>query len=174
MNDVAFWFKGWEALVRILVIGTTGYATLLALLRVSGQRTLARMTPFDFIITVTIGSAFGRVLTAKEVALAEVVVTFALLVALQWLVVAVRYRLPGFGRIVTADPSLLFHDGRYVRDAMRRHRLTEHDVLTVARQEGLGSLDQAKAIILEPDGEFSVITPGQLGDGSALRKLSET
>jgi ribose/xylose/arabinose/galactoside ABC-type transport system permease subunit len=50
--------------------------------------TVSRMTPFDFVITVTLGSAFGRVLTAQEVALVEVFVAFGLLVVLAsfWIV----------------------------------------------------------------------------------------
>ena len=52
MEDVQFWWDGWEPLARILLLGTLGYLTLIALLRISGQRTLAKMTPFDFVIKI--------------------------------------------------------------------------------------------------------------------------
>jgi uncharacterized membrane protein YcaP (DUF421 family) len=174
MDDVTFFFDGWAPLLRIVLIGTFGYATLIVLLRITRQRTLSRMTPFDFVITVTLGSAFGRVITAKDVALAEVVTAFVVLMGLQWAIVELRGRWPAFGRAISASPSLVYHDGGFVAESMRRHRLTQEDLLTAAREKGLGSIEEAYAIVLEPDGMFAVISPQQLGDGSALESVSRS
>jgi uncharacterized membrane protein YcaP (DUF421 family) len=171
VNDVVFFYDGLAPIARIVLIGATGYVALLLLLRVAGQRTLSQMTPFDMVITVTIGSAFGRVLTAQEVAVAEVVTVFAVLVALQWLVVLVRSRVPQLGRLLVAEPALLYHDGEFNRRAMRRHRISQSDLQTIVREQGLGAVSEAQAIVLEPDGKFAVISPSQMGDGSALEPL---
>jgi uncharacterized membrane protein YcaP (DUF421 family) len=168
VDDVQFWWDGWEPIVRILLLGTLGYATLIALLRISGQRTLATMTPFDFVITVTIGSAFGRVLTASEVPVSEMLVTFALLVALQWIVALLRERHPTVRGLVDREPVMLYHRGQVNERALKRHRLQSRDLFSAARENGLGSLDQAEAVVLQADGSFAVITPQQVGDGSAL------
>lgn len=173
MSDVTFLFDGWAPIWRILLVGTVGYGALITMLRVARQRTLSRMTPFDFVLTVTLGSAFGRVLTAKDVALAEALAAFALLVVLRWTVAYLRSISPAFGRLVNASPALVYHDGQPIQAAMRRHRLTELDLLLAAREQGLGSLEEAYAIVLEPDGGFAVITPQQLGDASALRPVAE-
>lgn len=45
--------------------------------------------------------------------------------------------------------------------------------MTAAREKGLGSLGEAKVIILESEGTFSVISPSQLGDGSAVEVLGD-
>ena len=173
MPDVEFFYRGWEALARIVLIAATGYVTLLVLLRVSGQRTLAQLTPFDLIITVTIGSAFGRVLTAENVPLVEVVTAFAMLVILQWLALWLRDRVPPIGRLMRPGPSLLYHQGQRQERALRRHRITEADLQSAARESGMGSLAEAEAIILEPDGDLAVISPSQVGDGSAIDHLVE-
>lgn len=69
------------------------YTVLVVLLHVSGSRTLLSMNAFDFVIvTVAIVSAFGRALTAKAVALSEVLMAFTLLVALQYSVTWVQIR----------------------------------------------------------------------------------
>lgn len=59
------------------------FLALILILRISGSRSLASMNAFDFIITIAIGAAFGRSLTAKKVALAEAVIAFILLITLQ-------------------------------------------------------------------------------------------
>lgn len=171
MPEVEFFFRGWEPVARIALIAAVGYLTLLVLLRVSGQRTLAQMTPFDMIITVTIGSAFGRVLSAENVPVVEVIVVFVALVALQWIVLGVRGRIPAVGRLLRPAPTMLYYQGERTEPALRRHRVTEADLQEAVRKAGLGSLDEAEVVVLEQDGTLAVIPPGSVGDRAAIDHL---
>jgi uncharacterized membrane protein YcaP (DUF421 family) len=168
MDDVSFFWGSWEPLVRIALVTTLGYLWLVLLVSRSGPRTLTTMTPFDFVITVTLGSAFGRVITAQDVPVSEVVLAFAVLVALQWVAAFARARSKGVTRLLDAEPTLLYHRGEVLPDAMRRHRITEKDLVGAARQHGMGDLAEAEAIVLEPSGGFAVIGPDQIGDSSAI------
>jgi len=51
MDKVVFFYGGIEPLIRIVVVGTLAYASLLILLRISGKRALAQLNAFDFVIT---------------------------------------------------------------------------------------------------------------------------
>lgn len=168
MDNVTFFFGGWEPLLRIVMVGTAAYAALVLILRASGTRTLAQMNAFDFIVTVAIGASFGRILTARGVALSEAVTAFALLVALQYLVTWLKTRSPAFGRAITSPPAMLFYRGEFQREAMRRVRVTETELRTAVRQQGVGSFGEVEAVILESNGSFAVIKSGSAGDGSAL------
>lgn len=169
MSTVNFFFTGWEPLVRILLVGVGMYVTLIVFLRMSGSRTLASMNAFDFIVTVGIGSAFGRVLTARTVALAEAVVAFALLITLQHIVGWLQTRWPSFRRVVTNPPTLLYFRGEILRDAMRDQRVTEDELYAAVRKKKIGSLDEVEAVVLESSGEFSVISSDS--DGSMLTNI---
>lgn len=173
MSPVVFWYGGWEPILRILVVGTLGYLALVVLLRVSGKRTLARMNAFDFVITVAIGAAFGRVLTARQVALAEAVTAFAVLVVLQLVVTSIQVRSKRVDRLLTAAPRLLCYRGRLLDDALRAERVTAEELQGVARLKGLGSLAEAEAVVMETDGRFSVIRREDRGDGSTLGSVRE-
>jgi uncharacterized membrane protein YcaP (DUF421 family) len=172
MDDVTFLSGGWRPAARVVFITAAGYVSLLLLLRVSGKRPLARMTAFDFVITVTLGSAFGRVVTATEVGIVEAVLGFAMLVLLQVGAAWLQERWKGMRDLLAEEAALLYHNGEFVRRAMRRHRIMEDDLLGVVRKNGLGSLEEATAVILERDGQFSVLTSEGYGDGSALEKLA--
>jgi len=156
MSDPLF-FGGWRPLVRIVVVGVSMYVTLVVFLRLSGSRTLATMNAFDFIVTVAIGSAFGRALTAKAVALAEAVVAFALLVSLQYVVTRLQVRWPVVSRAVTNPPTLLYFRGEFLKDAVRSERVTEDEIRTAARKNDHASLAEVEAVVLESSGEFSVV-----------------
>ncbi|WP_409329479.1 DUF421 domain-containing protein [Trujillonella humicola] len=172
MDETQFLWDSWDPILRILLIGTLGYTWLALLLRGSGPRTMSKMTPFDFVITVTLGSAFGRVLTATEVSLAEALVTFTLLVLLQWVFAVARARWSAVNRLLDPGPTLLFHDGEPVQRALRRHRMVESDLHSAARENGLGSLDDVAAVILQADGTFAVIEKDAMGDGASVRPFT--
>ncbi|PYG01828.1 hypothetical protein SAMN05216184_101293 [Georgenia satyanarayanai] len=167
MNLDYFW-TGWSPILHTLLIATVGYLVLLLMLRATGPRTMAKMTPLDFIIAVTLGSAFGRVITAVDVSLAQALAALALLVLLQWVLAAGRARWTFMRRVMDSPPVLLYYDGEIQHRALRRHRLTEADVHTAARQSSQGSRAGAQAVVLHQDGSLGVISEGSMGDGSSL------
>lgn len=171
MTDVTFFFSGWEALLRIVVVGTAMYIALVVLLRISGSRTLASMNAFDFIVTVAIGSAFGRALTAKGVALSEAVVAFGVLVALQYIVTWFQVRSPFFERAVTTPPALLYFRNQFIEEELRRQRVTKAELRSAVRKKKFGSLEDVEAVVLESSGEFSII--GSIKDSSAFGESLE-
>lgn len=171
MDNVTFFFGGWEPVARILVVGGFAYVALVLLLRVTGKRTLAQMNAFDFIVTVAIGASFGRVLTARNVALVEAVTAFALLIFLQYLITWLQVRSSRVAHIITAPPTLLYFRRRLLHDAMRRERVTEGELRTAIREHGAGSFEEVEAVVLESDGRFAVIKSGKAGDQGALEGL---
>ena len=79
-------FGGWSDVARTLIVGTLAYAALIATLRVSGKRTLAKLNAFDLVVTVALGSTLASVLTSSSVALAQGVTAFVTLIGLQFVV----------------------------------------------------------------------------------------
>ncbi|PTM89509.1 uncharacterized protein DUF421 [Dietzia psychralcaliphila] len=167
MDSTLIW-DGWEPVVHSAVMVVCGFIALVLILRVSGPRTMAKMTPLDFIVAVTIGSAFGRTLTATSVPLAQTVLVLALLVGIQWVFAAARAKSRRVRALLDNPPVLLYYQGRIQDRALRSHRLLEEDVHTAARQSGKGSLEQVAAVILQQDGSLGVIGRDDLGDASSL------
>lgn len=163
-----FLWTGWTPIVHSAITVVAGYVALIFLLRLTGARTMARMTPLDFVLAVTIGSAFGRTITASEVPLAQILFVVTFLIGIQWLVAVGRAHWAWVRKTVDNPPVLLWYDGHMISTSLRRHRLTEVDVHTAARQAGHGSLDHLAAVIMQQDGVLGVIDKGTHGDGSTL------
>lgn len=166
--DITYFWTGWTPIVHTVLIATAGYLALVLMLRGTGPRTMAKMTPLDFVIAVTLGSAFGRVITAVDVSLAQALAALALLVLLQWVLAAGRARWRLVRRIMDSPPVLLYYDGEMQDRALRKHRLADIDVHTAARQSSMGSLADAQAVILHQDGSLGVISADSMGDGSSI------
>jgi uncharacterized membrane protein YcaP (DUF421 family) len=170
-------FAGWLPIARVLVVGVCGYVFLLTAVRVAGPRTLAKTNVFDFIILVSIGSVYGRILTAKDVALAEAFVAYAFIVGIHYLVSWLRMRSVRLASLLDAEPSLLFYRGRYLTRAMRQARIRVTDLEAAARGKGHSSLESVAAIILEADGTLSIDSTGDersLGGLDPRRKMGRS
>jgi uncharacterized membrane protein YcaP (DUF421 family) len=150
-------FDTWFGLIRVVVIGVTAYAALVMLLRVSGKRTLGRMNAFDLVVTVALGSAFATVVLDKSVPLAEGVVAFALLIALQFVITWLSVRVRWVRALVKSEPTLLVSDGAYLDNAMSAQRVTREEVEAALREQGVSGVETVACVVLETDGTLSVI-----------------
>lgn len=155
-------FDGWMPLVRVAILGTLAYLSLVLLLRATGKRTLSKLNAFDLVVTVALGSTLSTVLLSRDVSLAEGVMALALLIGLQWMITWGSVRSARWSRWVKAEPSLLFVEGRFLDATMKRERITEDEVRAAVRQQGFGQMAQIVAVVLETDGTLNVI--GQPAD----------
>jgi uncharacterized membrane protein YcaP (DUF421 family) len=161
-------YNRWEDLARTVIVGVLAYAVLVAALRWSGKRTLSKMNAFDLIVTVSLGSTLASSLLNKDVALAEGVLAFLLLIGLQFAVTWLSVRVRWVRRVVTGEPLMLFESGAFSSAALRRARVTEDEVRAAVRGAGVRDLGGAAAVVLETDGSFSVVRGGDGVGASSL------
>lgn len=149
-------FQVWEEILRTLVVGVLAYIGLVAFLRISGKRTLAKLNAFGLVVIVALGSTLAAILLQESIALAEGAVALALLIFMQFLVTFVSVRWHGFARLVRSEPILLAWNGRYCEKALKAERLTPAEVLAAIRSQGGHAIDDAETVIPESDGTVSV------------------
>lgn len=161
-------FDSWSDLLRVLLMGTCAYIGLIAALRVSGKRTLAKMNAFDFVVTVALGSTLATILLTKDVSLAEGLLAFVVLVMLQFVIAWLSVRSKLVERFVKSDARVLLLDGKIDERALEQERVTREEVSSAIRSSGIGDLASVAAVVLETDGTFSVISRDKAGNRSAL------
>ena len=66
-----FFFDSWKSVIRTILSGVFAYIGLVAMLRLSGNRTLAQLNAFDLIVTVALGSTLSTVILNKDVTLTD-------------------------------------------------------------------------------------------------------
>lgn len=159
-------FDDWAGLIRTVTVGVLAYVALVALLRVSGKRTLAKMNAFDFVVTVALGSTLATILLSSDVALAEGIAAFLTLVGAQYVVAWLSTRSAAVEKLVKSEPTLLVHDGRFLDAAMRQERVTRAEVLAALREQGMAEVEKVGAVVLETDGSLTALPAGH---GDTLR-----
>jgi uncharacterized membrane protein YcaP (DUF421 family) len=158
-------FSDWADLGRVVAGGTLAYAALIVFLRLSGKRTLTKLNAFDLVVTVALGSTLSSVLLDKSITLAEGAMAFGLLILLQYILTWSSVRWRPFEKAVKSEPTLGFHRGEFLFEAMRRQRITQSEVLSAVRSSGRDNLRGIRAVALENDGSLSVIAESSSGGG---------
>ena len=166
-------FDNWAGLLRVIIIAPLAYVSLIVLLRVSGKRTLSKMNAFDFIITVALGSTFATIVLSSSVALAEGVLALVMLVGSQFVITWLSVRSDTVKELVKSEPSLLFHQGKFLDPAMKRERVTQEEILAAVREQGQVSLAKVGAVVLETDGTFSILPAAAAEQRSTLRDVRD-
>jgi uncharacterized membrane protein YcaP (DUF421 family) len=147
-----------ETLLRTAVVGSLAYLALVAMLRISGKRTLSQMNAFDFVVTVALGSTLATILLTQDVPLGQGLVALALLIGLQFLITWTSVRSARVSNLVKSEPTALVWRGRMLPEAMARERMLEEEVDAALREHGLAGVEQAELVILETDGTISVVS----------------
>lgn len=160
-------FDNWESIYRTLIIGILAYAALILMLRISGKRTLSQMKEFDFIVTVALGSTLATVLLSKDVTLASGTLALALLITLQYILATASVHSKRFSKLISSEPTLIFYEGAFLASALKKERVTEDEVRSVLRSQQISSMDEVKAVVMESNGQFSVLRNGSLHDAKS-------
>ncbi|WP_373486868.1 DUF421 domain-containing protein [Blastomonas sp.] len=161
-------FSSWDEVIRVLILGALAYIAIIIILRVGGKRTLAKMSAFDLVVTVALGSILATILLSKDVTLAKGMTAFLVLVVLQYAIAALSVRFNAVEDLAKSDARCLLIDGTIDREALRKERVTREEVLCAVRGAGLGDLDDVAAVVLETDGTFSVIARSKAGARTAF------
>jgi uncharacterized membrane protein YcaP (DUF421 family) len=137
---------------------TIVYLVLWAIIRLSGRRTMAELSTFDFVLFLIIGGATQRALIGQDYSLINAFVVIATLFAIDIAVGLLERDFRPFAKIIKGVPTILVEHGRPLTGRMRWARVTKEEILEVARStQGLESMDQIKFAILEAGGDISIV-----------------
>jgi uncharacterized membrane protein YcaP (DUF421 family) len=143
-----------DSVLKAVVI----YVLLWLLIRVSGRRTLAELSTFDFILFLVIGGATQRALIGQDYSLINAFVVITTLIVIDIVVGLVERDSSFFRKIVRGVPTILVDNGHLLTGRMRRARVTADEIMERARSlHGLETLEQIKYAILEASGDISII-----------------
>ncbi|HMN67568.1 MAG TPA: DUF421 domain-containing protein [Bdellovibrionales bacterium] len=145
------------------------YTILLTITRISGRRTLAQMTAFDFVLLLIISEATQQALLGNDFSGMNAIIVIATLVLMDIGLSLAKQRSALIDKLLDGVPTVLVRQGEFLEDRVSMARLSRDDILEAARREhGLSRFDQIQHAVLERDGGISIIpnpgkTPPRLG-----------
>jgi len=143
-----------DTIIRSLII----YFVLWGLLRLSGRRTLGKMTSFDLVLLLVIGGVTQRALLGQDYSVINALLVIVTLILTDVALSLLQRDFPPLSKLFNGEPMIVVEEGRPLLGRLKRARLTAEQVLEAARRiHGLERMDQIKYAILEASGEISII-----------------
>jgi uncharacterized membrane protein YcaP (DUF421 family) len=145
-----------ESLAEIVLRGSVIYIMLFALLRLL-RREAGLISITDLLVVVLIADAAQNAMAAEYKSVTEGAVLVGTIAmwdyGLDWL----GYRFKFFERLLRPEPLPLIKNGKMMRRNMRQELITEDELMSQLRQQGIEDILQVKKCCLEGDGRVSVI-----------------
>jgi uncharacterized membrane protein YcaP (DUF421 family) len=145
-----------EKIVRPLVI----YFFLLIAFRLTGKRELGQMTPFDFIILLTISNVLQNAMIGPDNSLSGGLIGGLTLFCANGLLARLTLRFPALARLLEGEPTVLIEDGRILTKNLRKEIMTPAELERAIRKHELDPIADLPLIekaLLEEDGTVSII-----------------
>jgi uncharacterized membrane protein YcaP (DUF421 family) len=156
--------------VEIILRGSIMYISLFILLRVVLKRQAGGLGITDLLLITLIADASQNAMAGEYRSIPAGLVLVSTIIfwsyALDWL----SYRYEWFSRLVEPRPLPLIRDGKMLRKNMRHELITEDELLSQLRQQGLDDLGKVKQAFMEADGHISVVESRQKHQAKKKRK----
>ena len=132
------------------------YAVMLAVIRLSGKRTIGSFTAFDFLVALMLGEVVDEIIYGS-VSMTQGMVGIGVIVLLHYANSWLTYWDHGFAHLLEGSPTVVLDKGQLHYPGMRAELMNEKDVLSELRLHGVDDLREVKVAIVEPNGNLSVI-----------------
>jgi uncharacterized membrane protein YcaP (DUF421 family) len=138
--------------------GAAVYLALLVIFRISGKRSLAQITTFDFVLLLIIAETTQQALLGEDFSVTNALLSILTLVGIDIGLSLWSQRASWLDKLLEETPVLVVKDGKPLHESMAQERLDETEILAAARElQGLERLEQIKYAVLERDGKITVI-----------------
>lgn len=149
MVDIA-----WSVVSKLIL----GLIALLIVVRVLGRKSLAQMTPYDFVYTLVLGGVLEESLYDDQVNLFHLVLGVSLWGVLIFTLEFISTKSDRLNKLFKGEPSVIVYNGQLVRPALKRNKLEMEQLRALLRTSGCYSLQNVQHMIMETGGQISLTT----------------
>lgn len=157
-------------LFEIILRGSVMYISLFVLLRIVLKRQTGSLGMTDLLLITLIADASQNAMAGQYSSLPAGIVLVSTIIFWSYTLDWLGYKLPWFGRLIEPPPLPLIKNGKLLRRNMRRELITEDELMSQLREQGLDDFEKVKAAYIESDGRISVVAQKQKRHSRMERK----
>jgi uncharacterized membrane protein YcaP (DUF421 family) len=146
-----------ESILEVVIRGTIMYIGMFTLLRLF-RRQAGAIGIADLLVIVVIADAAQNGMAGDSRSITEAMILIATIVLWDYIFDLLGFRSTFFSRILQPGALLLVEDGKMLRRNMSKEMITEDDLLSQIRQQGIDDISKVRKCFLESNGHFSVLT----------------
>jgi uncharacterized membrane protein YcaP (DUF421 family) len=150
--------------LNLIIRAVVVYFSVLLLLRSGGKRQIGQMGPTEFVAVLLISNAVQNAMNAGDNSLIGGIILAVTLVGLSCLISYLTFRFKSAEKLFEGVPTLIVHNGKRLEENMRKEQLTDSELRSLIRKQGVNGLTEIDTAILEPDGTLTIIKHNKTTD----------
>jgi len=143
-----------EKVLRPVII----YVFLIIGLRIAGKRELAQLNPFDLVVLLTLSNTVQNAIIGNDNSVTGGIIGAVTLLIVNYLVVRFVYNHRKLEEVVEGSSDVLILNGELNRKALESELITEVELESAARKQGIVSLADVDMATIEPGGAISFVS----------------
>ena len=158
LEDINKWLNfNLDTSLIIIISVVLIFTGFIILTRISGLRTFAKMTSFDFATTIAIGSILASIALNPKTSVGNGLICLIAIVAFQVLFAFIQRKSESFRTMATNEPVLLMRDGEIDYDALSKVNLHKSELIAKLREANVLDFSEVRAVVFESTGDVSVL-----------------
>lgn len=144
-------------IIQTVLRSISTYIILLILGRIIGRKLISRITFFDFIVGITLGSIAVRIALGSQespllASISAVVITTMVVISDNLDIKSIRFR-----KLVDGEPIILISNGKFLDYNLRKVKITINKLMMQLREKDVFNVDDVALAVIESDGELTVL-----------------
>jgi uncharacterized membrane protein YcaP (DUF421 family) len=145
------------SLLETVARGVLMYLSIFVLLRLILRGRTSAVSVSDLLVLLLVADAAQNAMAANYQSITSGVVLVGTIVLMSFVMDWLAFRSTAIRRFVHPDRRPLIQDGRVLRRALQQELMTEEELMTQLRLNGVEDVTEVKAAYLEGNGSISVI-----------------
>lgn len=144
--------------LNIIISTTCVYLFIILALRVLGKTELAQLSITDLIFVLLISNAVQNAMVGSDTSLGGGLLAAGVLFIINFIFKKLKYTFPGVKKLIEGEPVILVYQGKMQVENCRKNEISEEELLQAIREHGSDSIEEVNSVILETDGNISVVS----------------
>lgn len=144
-------------ILEIVVRGSLTYLSLFFLLRITLKRQSGTIGITNLLMIVLIADAAQNAMAGEYTSITDGIMLVGTIIFWSWLLDWLGFRVPFLQRFVHPPALRLVQDGRLLRKNLQQELITEEELMSQLRLQGVDQLADVKEALIEGDGRISVV-----------------
>ena len=109
------------------------FSIIIAITRIFGLRTFAKMSSFDFASTIAVGSVLASVILNSDYSLLKGAVVLVAIIGFQTLFSFLVRKVDVFKELFTNKPQIIMWNGKILHDKLKKCNVGQDDLIKILR-----------------------------------------
>jgi uncharacterized membrane protein YcaP (DUF421 family) len=143
--------------LELVVRGSAMYLFLFVLFRFVVRRRVGSVGMADILVLVIIADAAQNGMAGEYRSVTDAFILVGTLIGWNLLIDRLNFYVPALRKVLEPPPLLLIQGGRVLRANLRHEHVSDDELRSKLREQGVADLSEVVKAYMEPDGQITVL-----------------